>query len=147
MKIAVNGGNLNAAITTTTTSGRNSQRLMLNALRMPSIFALASKSPGWPSMKKIASEMAMATDDVSSVSRRCWYRSTPDATAARLAESESGEHVSPKYAPEMIAPAAMAGFNPMFAAIPMKPMPIVPTTVHELPMLIATMAEMAQAVT
>ena len=47
----------------------------------------------------------------------------------------------------MIAPAAMAGFNPMFAAMPMNPMPIVPTTVHELPMLIATMAEIAQAVT
>ena len=35
----------------------------------------------------------------------------------------------------------------MFAAIPMKPMPIVPATVHELPMLADTMPQMAQAVT
>ena len=35
----------------------------------------------------------------------------------------------------MIAPAAIAGLSSMFAAMPMKPMPIVPTTVHELPML------------
>ena len=47
-------------------------------------------------MKNTASAIAMAIDDVSSVSRMCWYRSTPAAAAARLAESDSGEDVSPK---------------------------------------------------
>jgi len=77
----------------------------------------------------------------------CWYRSTPAAAAARFAESESGDDLSPKYAPEITAPAAMAGSSPMLAAMPMKPTPIVPTTVHELPMLAATTAQIAQAVT
>ena len=47
----------------------------------------------------------------------------------------------------MIAPAAMAGLSPMLAAIPMKPTPIVPATVQALPMLKATTALIAQAVT
>ena len=63
---------------------------------MPAILALASKSPGRPSMKNIASAIAIATREVSSVSRMCWYRSTPAAAAARLAESDSGEDLSPK---------------------------------------------------
>ena len=41
----------------------------------------------------------------------------------------------------------MAGLSPMLTAMPMKPTPIVPTTVHELPMLTATMPQIAQAVT
>ena len=41
----------------------------------------------------------------------------------------------------------MAGSSPMLAAMPMKPTPMVPTTVHELPMLAATTAQIAQAVT
>ena len=70
-KIDVNGVTLKAASPTTTTSGRNSQSEMWNDALIPSILAEASKSPGWPSMKKIASEIATATDDVNSVSRRC----------------------------------------------------------------------------
>ena len=41
----------------------------------------------------------------------------------------------------------MAGLRSMLTAMPMKPTPMVPTTVHELPMLAATMALIAQAVT
>ena len=41
----------------------------------------------------------------------------------------------------------MAGLRSMLTAMPMKPTPIVPTTVQELPMLAATTAQIAQAVT
>ena len=46
----------------------------------------------------------------------------------------------------MMAPAAIAGLSSMLTAMPMKPTPMVPTTVQELPMLNATTALIAQAV-
>lgn len=50
--------------------------------------------------------------------------------SARLAESDSGGAVSPK----IIAAAVIAGSSSMLSAMPIRPIPIVPTTVHELPM-------------
>ncbi len=47
----------------------------------------------------------------------------------------------------MIAAAAIPGFRSMFSAMPISPMPIVPTTVHELPMLAAITAQITVAVT
>ena len=45
-------------------------------------------------------------------------------------------------APEITAPAVMAGDTPSMIAIPTKPTPIVPAVVQELPMLIAMTAQM-----
>jgi hypothetical protein len=52
--------------------------------------------------------------------------------------------LSPKYAPEMIAPAVIAGDMSKPWATPMSAMPSVPATVHELPIASATTAQMRQ---
>ena len=46
----------------------------------------------------------------------------------------------------MTAPAVIAGSRPIFAAIPIRPMPMVPATVQELPMVTAITAQIRQAV-
>jgi hypothetical protein len=94
--MAVKAGSRMTARPTTTTSGRNSSGEISKAFRIADIFSDASWSPGSPSAKNTASAIDTDTIDVSSVSRMCWYRSTPAAAAARLAESDSGEDLSPK---------------------------------------------------
>jgi len=47
----------------------------------------------------------------------------------------------------MIAAAEMPGSRPMFCEMPIRPMPTVPTTVQELPMLAETTAQIRTAVT
>ncbi len=47
----------------------------------------------------------------------------------------------------MIAAAEIPGSRPMFCEMPIRPMPTVPTTVHELPMLAETIAQISTAVT
>ena len=47
----------------------------------------------------------------------------------------------------MMAPAVIAGSSSMFAEMPIRPMPIVPTTVQELPIPNETTAQIAAAVT
>mgnify|MGYP001138012202 FL=1 len=46
----------------------------------------------------------------------------------------------------MTAPAVIAGLSSMLIAIPIRPIPIVPPTVHELPMLKAATAQIRAAV-
>jgi hypothetical protein len=45
----------------------------------------------------------------------------------------------------MIAPAVIASDRSMLAAMPMRPMPIVPATVQELPIARATTAQISMA--
>ena len=46
----------------------------------------------------------------------------------------------------MMAPAVSAGSRPIFAAMPIRPMPTVPATVHELPIETAITAQIRQEV-
>ena len=64
---------------------------------------------------------------------------------ARLVVSESGDILSPKYAPEMTAPAVIGAERPMIWAMPINARPIVPAVVHELPIETATRAQMIRA--
>jgi hypothetical protein len=50
--------------------------------------------------------------------------------------------LSPTYAPETTAPAAMAVDIPMIGAMPTKATPSVPAVVHELPVTMPTAAQM-----
>ena len=59
--------------------------------------------------------------------------SVPAIAGARLVVSESGDILSPKYAPEIIAPAANGAGIPRPIAIPIRASPIVPTVPHEVP--------------
>ena len=59
--------------------------------------------------------------------------------------SDSGESLSPRYAPEMTAPAVIAGETSSSVAMPTRPTPIVPAVVHELPMLMAMTPQISAA--
>ena len=61
------------------------------------------------------------------------YRSTSVASAAIFVVSESGDILSPKYAPPITAPAIIARFALMTVATPKITTPIVPTDPHEVP--------------
>jgi hypothetical protein len=49
--------------------------------------------------------------------------------------------LSPKYEPQMTAPAAIGFETPITPAIPMKATPSVPAVVHELPVTVPTTAQ------
>src|SRR4051812_18214557 len=144
-KIVTNGGNRRTAKTKTNTRGRKDKGETWKCWSSPRMVSDASKSPRVPSSANRPSATPSEGTDVHKVSRICADRSDPVDAVARLTVSESGEALSPKYAPEITAPAVIAGDRPMFAAIPIRPMPIVPTTVQELPMQIATTAHRSAA--
>ena len=87
-----------------------------------------------PSSAKPSSATKMDGTVVQSCARMWVNRSTPASCALSTVVSDSGELLSPKYAPEMTAPAVIAGDTPTSEAIPTSPTPIVPAVVHELPM-------------
>jgi len=60
--------------------------------------------------------------------------------AARFVVSESGDCLSPAYAPERTAPTVIGAGTPSPAPMPTKATPRVPTVVHEEPMANATTA-------
>ena len=69
--------------------------------------------------------------------------SKPRATIL-VAISDKGEILSPKYAPETIAPAVIARESSIPVATPINATPTVAAVVQELPILIATMAQIIQ---
>jgi hypothetical protein len=61
--------------------------------------------------------------------------------------SDSGVILSPKYAPQITAPAAVGSSRPSTLAIPTKATPRVPAVVQELPVTMPTKAQTAAAAT
>ena len=59
--------------------------------------------------------------------------------------SDSGEILSPKYAPEMMAPAITPSENPSALPMPISATPIVAMVVHELPTITDTSAQITHA--
>ena len=72
----------------------------------------------------------------------CENKSVPAIAGAKLVVSDKGDILSPKYAPEITAPAVILGDRPRPVAIPINATPNVPATVHELPILNAEIAQM-----
>ena len=70
----------------------------------------------------------------------------PDMEGARFVVSENGDILSPKYAPEIIAPAARPSGIPAALAIPINATPMVPAVDQELPVAREIKAEIIQAV-
>ena len=60
--------------------------------------------------------------------------------------SDMGEILSPKYAPEIIAPAVHPTAYPCAVPIPINAMPTVATVVHELPVISDTNAQIMHAI-
>ena len=76
------------------------------------------------------------TNDGTAVYSMCrmWvYSSTSAATEARIVESDKGDILSPKYAPEITAPAMSGSGAPSAVAVPIMATPMVPADPHEVP--------------
>ncbi len=76
----------------------------------------------------------------------CLKSGVPEREDAITVVSESGEILSPKYAPEMMAPAIIPSLKPWALPIPRSATPIVAIVVHELPIITETIAHIRQAV-
>ena len=70
----------------------------------------------------------------------CSNKSTPTILAEILVVSDKGDILSPKNAPDTIAPAVIAGFNPKALDIPIRATPKVATVVKLLPIAIPMIA-------
>ena len=80
--------------------------------------------------------------------RMCWETvRSPTSCGTRIVVSDSGVILSPKYAPQITAPAAAASERPSTVAIPTKATPSVPAVVHELPVTMPTSAQIAAVAT
>lgn len=77
--------------------------------------------------------------------RICLKRSAPDTDEASTVVSDIGDILSPKYAPEIIAPAVNASGISSALPIPRRAMPMVAMVVHEVPVIREIMPEMMQA--
>ena len=63
----------------------------------------------------------------------CENTSVPAIAGARFVVSDRGDSLSPKYAPERIAPAVGPTGTPRPAAIPISARPMVPIVPHDVP--------------
>ena len=70
----------------------------------------------------------------------CSNRFDPETAAARLVVSLNGDILSPKYAPEITAPATKPKSKPNAFPIPINPIPIVADVDQLLPVANATIA-------
>ena len=75
----------------------------------------------------------------------CVNRSVPETAGARFVVSLIGDILSPKYAPEIIAPAIKPVFISIAWPMPSKATPIVAIVVHELPVASEIIALTMQA--
>ncbi len=74
-------------------------------------------------------------------------RPPPTSLGTRIVVSDSGVILSPKYAPQITAPAATFSDRPRTFAMPTNATPRVPAVVHELPVIMPTSAQMAAEAT
>ena len=70
----------------------------------------------------------------------CVNKSVPAIAGAKFVVSESGDILSPKYAPEITAPAIMPVGIPKALPIPINAIPTVADVVQELPVAIEIIA-------
>ena len=71
----------------------------------------------------------------------CENNLLPAIAAAKFVVSDKGDILSPKYAPEITAPAVIPRGMPIALPIPIKAIPTVADVVQELPVAIEIMAQ------
>ena len=79
---------------------------------------------------------------VQHIARICWKRSVPETAGARFVVSESGDILSPAYAPETMTPTVSGAGMPSPIAMPSSAMPTVPDVPHEVPVASETIEQM-----
>ena len=99
-----------------------------------------------PSTRKITRVIVMEGTVVNSMYRMWVKRGTLHIDEAITVVSDRGEILSPKYAPEIMAPAIIPSEKPSALPMPIRATPMVAIVVHELPVIRDTMAQMMQAV-
>jgi hypothetical protein len=101
-----------------------------------------------PSTRKATRLIPSAGPAVQNMLRMCLPVVSPPPTSCgtRIVVSESGVILSPKYAPQITAPAATCAGSPITLAIPTNATPSVPAVVHELPVTSPTIAQIAAVV-
>jgi hypothetical protein len=90
--------------------------------------------------RKISNEMMNDGTVVIIIYLICVKRGVSADEDARTVVSDNGDTLSPKYAPEMIAPAIQPGSYPCAVPIPTNATPTVAIVVHELPVITAISA-------
>ena len=146
-RIARNGGTLRTVNTTSSASGSRFTTEMWKAFSSASSAlsgsTAASGSTPRPITRKITRLTPSAGAAVQNMLRMCSPVVTPPTICGtRIVVSDSGVILSPKYAPQMIAPAAISFETPITPAMPTNATPSVPAVVHELPVTVPTMAQM-----
>ena len=86
-----------------------------------------------PNMVKAIPVIANAVRDTGIIPRTWSITSISAIAAERTQLSESGESLSPKYAPERTAPAVTGAGTPIAEPIPIIAIPAVPTVPHDVP--------------
>src|SRR5690554_4399869 len=91
----------------------------------------------------IKTRMVMTNEGmvVYNIYRMCVNRSVPAIAGAKLVVSLSGEILSPKYAPDRMAPAVIPNGMFMASAIPIRAIPTVAEVVQLLPVATDIMAQ------
>ena len=89
----------------------------------------------------------MAGTVVGNIPRMCSQRSTPAAAGVKLVVSDNGDILSPKKAPETIAPPVSDGGIPSPKPIPIIARPTVPTVPHEVPVATEMIEQIRQTET
>lgn len=108
------------------------------------MFPVLDASCDKPAMVKMIKVIINDGMVVNSKYRMCEKIGLPVTDAAKTVVSESGETLSPKYAPEMIAPAIQPVSKPCASPIPIKAIPIVAMVVQELPVITDTIQQIRQ---
>ena len=152
-RIARNGGTFLTVNSTSRSSGSRLITEIVNSLSSTARAACVS-TPALgcalrPMTRKIARLMRSAGPAVQSMLRMCFAVVSPRPTSfgTRIVVSDSGDILSPKYAPQITEPAAAACESPITFAIPTKATPSVPAVVHELPVTMPTSAQITAVAT
>ena len=100
----------------------------------------------YPTQRYVINARVIAGIEVNIRKRICRVNGTPHVDAARTVVSLSGDTLSPKYAPEIIAPATHPGWYPITVPILISATPIVAIVLHELPVITETIEQIIQLV-
>src|SRR5699024_90000 len=122
------------------TGGNSNNKFQLNiVLKVVSIVFIVSGAVTSlfdtliPAIKYIIIDTIAAGTVVHIICLICSYNSLPAAIGARFVVSDSGDSLSPKYAPATIAPAVAGRLASSPVAIPINATPTVPTDPHDVP--------------
>ena len=127
----------------------NSQELMLNVFSKVARYKALSLVPAFPihipAKEKRMSVINIVGPVVRSIYLICVNNGVPLTEEARTVVSLKGEILSPKYAPEIMAPAIHPSSKPCALPIPKSATPIVAIVVHEEPVMTETIPQITHA--